>query len=38
MDACATMPHKTGIRYCAIGDIEVGSMKNIPLWLFGFLY
>lgn len=38
MDACATTPTKTGIRYCAIGDIEVGQMKNIPLWLFGFLY
>lgn len=38
MDACATTPNKTGIRYCAIGDIEVGQMKNIPLWLFGFLY
>lgn len=38
MDACATTPSKTGIRYCAIGDLEVGSQKNIPLWLFGFLY
>ena len=38
MDALATTPSKTGIRYCAIGDLEVGSQKNIPLWLFGFLY
>ncbi len=38
MDALATTPHKTGIRYCAIADIEQGSFKNIPLWLFGFLY
>lgn len=38
MDACATMPSKVGIRYCAIGDIEVGDTKNIPLWLYGFLY
>ncbi len=38
MDACATTPHKTGIRHCAIADIEKGSQKNIPLWLFGFLY
>ena len=38
MDALATTPHKTGIRYCAIADLEVGSQKNIPLWLFGFLY
>lgn len=38
MDACATTPSKTGIRYCAIGDLEVGNQKNIPLWLFGFLY
>ena len=38
MDACATTPHKTGIRYCAIADLEQGSQKNIPLWLFGFLY
>ena len=38
MDACATTPHKTGIRHCAIADIEQGRQKNIPLWLFGFLY
>ena len=38
MDALATTPSKTGIRYCAIGDLEVGHQKNIPLWLFGFLY
>ena len=38
MDALATTPTKTGIRYCAIADLEVGSQKNIPLWLFGFLY
>ena len=38
MDALATTPHRTGIRHCAIADLEVGSQKNIPLWLFGFLY
>ena len=38
MDARATTPTKTGIRYCAIADLEQGSQKNIPLWLFGFLY
>ena len=38
MDALATTPNKTGIRYCAIADLEVGQQKNIPLWLFGFLY
>ena len=38
MDALATTPSKTGIRYCAIADLEVGQQKNIPLWLFGFLY
>ncbi len=38
MDALATTPSKTGIRYCAIADLEVGQHKNIPLWLFGFLY
>ena len=38
MDALATTPYKTGIRYCAIADLEQGSQKNIPLWLFGFLY
>ena len=38
MDALATTPSKTGIRYCAIADLEQGSQKNIPLWLFGFLY
>jgi predicted AAA+ superfamily ATPase len=38
MDALATTPSKTGIRYSAIADLEVGSHKNIPLWLFGFLY
>jgi predicted AAA+ superfamily ATPase len=38
MDALATTPTKTGIRYSAIADLEIGSQKNIPLWLFGFLY
>ena len=38
MDALATTPQKTGIRYSAIADLEVGIQKNIPLWLFGFLY
>ena len=38
MDALATTPYKTGIRYSAIADLEVGQQKNIPLWLFGFLY
>ena len=38
MDALATTPTKTGIRYSAIADLEVGQQKNIPLWLFGFLY
>ena len=38
MDALATTPNKTGIRYCAIADLEIGHYKNIPLWLFGFLY
>ena len=38
MDALATTPTKTGIRYCAIADLEIGHYKNIPLWLFGFLY
>ena len=38
MDALATTPNKTGIRYSAIANLEVGSQKNIPLWLFGFLY
>ena len=38
MDALATTPQKTGIRYSAIADLEVGNQKNIPLWLFGFLY
>ena len=38
MDALATTPAKTGIRYCAIADLEIGHYKNIPLWLFGFLY
>jgi predicted AAA+ superfamily ATPase len=38
MDALATTPHKTGIRCGSIADLEQGSQKNIPLWLFGFLY
>lgn len=38
MDAYASIPEKTGIRHCAIADMEVGDGKNIPLWLFGFLY
>jgi len=24
--------------YLAVGDIEIGNGKKIPLWLFGFLY
>jgi uncharacterized protein len=38
MDAYATTPQKEGIRHCAIADIEIGHHKNIPMWLFGFLY
>lgn len=38
MDAFATLPKRAGIRHCAIGDIEIGSRKDIPLWLLGFLY
>jgi hypothetical protein len=24
--------------WCAIDEIEVGSGRRIPLWLFGFMY
>lgn len=38
MDAYASAPEKSGIRHCAIADIETGEGKNIPMWMFGFLY
>ncbi|MCQ2341329.1 MAG: AAA family ATPase [Paludibacteraceae bacterium] len=37
-DVFATTPQQSGFRYAAIGDLEVGQGKQIPLWLFGFLY
>ncbi|MCQ2345549.1 MAG: AAA family ATPase [Paludibacteraceae bacterium] len=37
-DVCAEMPRKCGFRYAAIGNMQKGSGKLIPLWLFGFLY
>jgi len=37
-DVLATAPKQSGFRYAAIADIEVGHDKQIPLWLFGFLY
>ncbi len=29
---------KAGFRLTAVGNTEIGSGKQIPLWLFGFLY
>ena len=29
---------KAGFRLTAVGNTEVGSGNQIPLWLFGFLY
>jgi len=37
-DVFATTPKQSGFRYAAIADIEMGRDKQIPLWLFGFLY
>lgn len=37
-DVLARTPKLPGFRYSAIGDLEVGQGKQIPLWLFGFLY
>jgi len=37
-DVLAHRPKQPGFRYAAIGDIERGEGKQIPLWLFGFLY
>jgi len=37
-DVLATSPKQAGFRYAAIGDLEIGHEKQIPLWLFGFLY
>ncbi len=32
------MSTKSGFRLTAVGNTEIGSGKQIPLWLFGFLY
>jgi len=37
-DVLAHKPKQPGFRYAAIGDMERGEGKQIPLWLFGFLY
>jgi len=37
-DVLANPPKQPGFRYAAIGNIERGEGKQIPLWLFGFLY
>lgn len=37
-DVLAHLPKIPGFRYSAIGDMEIGRGKQIPLWLFGFLY
>jgi len=37
-DVLSKTPKQMGFRYAAIGDMEVGHDKQIPLWLFGFLY
>jgi len=31
-------PMRPGFRYAAIADMEIGSDRQIPLWLFGFVY
>lgn len=37
-DVLKTAPPSPGFRYSAIYDMEIGHDKQIPLWLFGFLY
>jgi len=37
-DVLAHTPKNPGFRYAAIGDMAIGQGKQIPLWLFGFLY
>ncbi len=37
-DVLAQLPKTPGFRYSAIADLEIGKGKQIPLWLFGFLY
>jgi len=37
-DVLAHRPKQPGFRYAAIGDMDRGEGKQIPLWLFGFLY
>jgi len=37
-DVLATKPKVPGFRFAAIGDMEIGVNKQVPLWLFGFLY
>jgi hypothetical protein len=38
MDVFDKTPRKVSFRYSANMDLEIGSEKQIPLWLFGFLY
>jgi len=38
MDVFDTTPKHEVFRYSAIADMEIGQGKQIPLWLFGFLY
>ncbi|MCQ2342708.1 MAG: AAA family ATPase [Paludibacteraceae bacterium] len=37
-DVLANRPKMPGFRFAAISDLEIGKAKEIPLWLFGFLY
>lgn len=37
-DVRTTATQSHGFRYCAVSDLRVGTGKQIPLWLFGFLY
>lgn len=38
IDVFDKIPQKPGFRYTAIADMERGQGKQVPLWLFGFLY
>jgi len=38
IDVLAKAHNRPGFRYTANMDIEIGKDKQIPLWLFGFLY
>ena len=38
IDVLDQVPPKAGFRYTAVANLEHGHGKQLPLWMFGFLY